>query len=161
MHFAFVVLSNLQRFVTISFYFLIHTHNVYFRQKSIVKSNKRRKKKGKNSNTPIAVNHWTILLHETLHNWYNYIQDLWTIVSAVGKPTCIRIPDIQTCYYPYDIQITCWITCYKKTMKSILNYTVTVYSPSVLWRCWLGGRKSIRLVKIEWWDVGVVVWDEV
>jgi len=26
----------------------------------------------------------------------------------------------------------------------------------VLWHCWLGIRKSIRLVKIEWWGVGVV-----
>ena len=23
--------------------------------------------------------------------------------------------------------------------------------PSVLWRCWLGGRKGIRPVKTEWW----------
>jgi len=28
-------------------------------------------------------------------------------------------------------------------------------------RCWLGGRKGIRPVKTERWDVGVVVWDEV
>ena len=29
--------------------------------------------------------------------------------------------------------------------------------PSVLWRCWLGGRKGIRPVKTEWWGAGVVV----
>ena len=29
--------------------------------------------------------------------------------------------------------------------------------PSVLWRCWLGGRKSIRPVKKEWWGAGVVI----
>jgi len=28
--------------------------------------------------------------------------------------------------------------------------------PSVLWRCWLGVRKSIWYVKIEWWGVDVV-----
>ena len=28
--------------------------------------------------------------------------------------------------------------------------------PSVLWRCWLGGRKGIRPVT-EWWDAGVVI----
>ena len=28
--------------------------------------------------------------------------------------------------------------------------------PSVLWHCLLGVRKSIRLVKIEWWGAGVV-----
>jgi len=29
--------------------------------------------------------------------------------------------------------------------------------PSVLSRCWLGGRKGIRPVKIEWWGAGVVI----
>ena len=29
--------------------------------------------------------------------------------------------------------------------------------PSVLWHCWLGIRKSIRPVKIEWWGIGVVI----
>ena len=29
--------------------------------------------------------------------------------------------------------------------------------PSVLLRCWLGGRKGIRPVKTEWWGAGVVV----
>jgi len=28
---------------------------------------------------------------------------------------------------------------------------------SVLWRCWLGGRKGIRPVKTEWWGAGVVI----
>ena len=32
--------------------------------------------------------------------------------------------------------------------------------PSVLWRCWLGVRKSIWPVKIEWLGVGVVIWLE-
>ena len=29
--------------------------------------------------------------------------------------------------------------------------------PSVLWRCWLGGRKGNRPVKTEWWGVGMVI----
>jgi len=29
--------------------------------------------------------------------------------------------------------------------------------PSVLWRCWLGGRKGIRPVNTEWWGTGVVI----
>ena len=35
-----------------------------------------------------------------------------------------------------------------------------VYSkacPSMLWHCWLGVRKSIWPVKIEWWAAGVVI----
>jgi len=29
--------------------------------------------------------------------------------------------------------------------------------PAVLWHCWLGVRKSIRPLKLEWWGVGVVI----
>jgi len=32
-----------------------------------------------------------------------------------------------------------------------------VLFPSVLWHCWLGGRKGIRLVKTEWWGAGMVI----
>ena len=29
--------------------------------------------------------------------------------------------------------------------------------PSVVWHCWLGVKKSIRPVKIEWWGTGMVI----
>ena len=29
--------------------------------------------------------------------------------------------------------------------------------PSVLWCCWLGGRKGIWSVKTEWWGAGMVI----
>ena len=36
------------------------------------------------------------------------------------------------------------------------------FVPSVLWRCWLGGRKGIRPVKTEWWVLAwLSVWSEV
>jgi len=31
------------------------------------------------------------------------------------------------------------------------------FHPSVLWCCWLGGRKGIRPVKTEWWATGMVI----
>ena len=39
-----------------------------------------------------------------------------------------------------------WFACYSVMLM-----------PSLLWRCWLGGRKGIRPVKTEWWGVGVVI----
>ena len=46
----------------------------------------------------------------------------------------------------------------KATYIDDIIYTKpSVLVPSVLWRCWLGGRKGIRPVKNEWWGVGVVV----
>jgi len=41
----------------------------------------------------------------------------------------------------------------QRAVKRVCVY----YVPSVLWHCWLGIRKSIRPVKIEWWGVGVVI----
>ena len=35
----------------------------------------------------------------------------------------------------------------------LLHYSL----PSVLWRCWLGGRKGIRPVKTEWWGACMVI----
>ena len=37
-------------------------------------------------------------------------------------------------------------------------YQLVLLVPSVLWRCWLGGRKGIQPVKkLEWWGAGVVI----
>jgi len=45
------------------------------------------------------------------------------------------------------------------SVESAFNrLTVSSFQPSVLWRCWLGGRKGIRPVKnLEWWGAGVVI----
>ena len=39
----------------------------------------------------------------------------------------------------------------------VLSGSMDLYKdmPSVLWHCWLGVRKSIQPVKIEWWGVGL------
>ena len=56
--------------------------------------------------------------------------------------------------------------CYHTTNKvkvstnqrtSVLQPLYRSTLPSVLWRCWLGGRKGIRPVKIERWGAGVVI----
>ena len=55
-----------------------------------------------------------------------------------------------------------WFYCSTALWQLLLNeYNVCVVgliSPSVLWRCWLGGRKGIRPVKkLEWWGAGAVI----
>jgi len=37
------------------------------------------------------------------------------------------------------------------------EFTSFEVNPSVLWRCWLGGKKGIRPVKTEWWGAGMVI----
>jgi len=59
-----------------------------------------------------------------------------------------------------------WIVCttymhrknwYISTLHKFSPYYDLICLPSVLWRCWLGGRKGIRPVKTEWSGAGVVV----
>ena len=39
-----------------------------------------------------------------------------------------------------------------------LKFAFSASLPSVLWRCWLGGRKGIQPVKnFEWWGTGMVI----
>ena len=63
---------------------------------------------------------------------------------------------------------TVWVSWYQKGKTSLdLNEArddgvlgcsgISWTMPSVLWRCWLGGRKGIRPVKTEWWGAGVVI----
>ena len=43
-------------------------------------------------------------------------------------------------------------------IKCMIYYSIIVNMPSVLWRCWLGGRKGIQPVKkTERWGAGVVI----
>ena len=48
----------------------------------------------------------------------------------------------------------------RKEAFSFFSRITEYWMPSVLWRCWLGGRKGIRPVKTEWWGAGVVIWLE-
>ena len=43
-------------------------------------------------------------------------------------------------------------------MLPVLSAFLLLELPSVLWCCWLGGRKGIKPVKkLEWWGAGVVI----
>jgi len=46
---------------------------------------------------------------------------------------------------------------YKHSTVSYNHWPKLKQVPSVLWHCWLGIRKSIWPVNIEWWGVGVVI----
>jgi len=38
-----------------------------------------------------------------------------------------------------------------------MSFCLRCFLPLVLWHCWLGSRKGIRLAKTEWWGAGVVI----
>ena len=51
-----------------------------------------------------------------------------------------------------------FLIAHNKHLVVFLSVMLTGNLPSVLWRCWLGGRKGIRPVqKLEWWGAGVVI----
>ena len=53
-------------------------------------------------------------------------------------------------------------TAMEKPGKLREFFSPTLWSPSVLWFCWLGGRKDIRPVKTERWMLALLsVWSEV
>jgi len=42
-------------------------------------------------------------------------------------------------------------------LTAVIKWFLFTPLPSVLWRCWLGGRKGIRPVKTGWWGTGVFI----
>jgi len=55
-----------------------------------------------------------------------------------------------------DWAMSCWhFTWTDYTFD--LHQSLFMFGPSVLWRCWLGGRKGIWPVKTEWWGAGVLI----
>jgi len=61
--------------------------------------------------------------------------------------------DLQFRDCKIDSQFVCCITCLALTKwHNLIPVQIWCYVPSVLWHCWLGGRKGIRPVKN--WVVG-------
>ena len=56
-------------------------------------------------------------------------------------------------------QVKNWRTELKllRSTTTFVQCVLFVQLPSVLLRCWLGGRKGILPVKSEWWGAGVVI----
>ena len=75
----------------------------------------------------------------------------WLVV--LRKP-CYTKPDKPTLVQLAG-HLSHLVDCYFITR--ILFYQSYCQSASVLLRCWLGGRKGIRPVKIKWWGAGMVM----
>ena len=62
--------------------------------------------------------------------------------------TCIRP---SWCHYH-----SLFLASVKSRLILLFWYQLTLM-PSVLWCCWLGGRKGIRSKKTGWWGAGVII----
>ena len=104
-----------------------------------------------------------VLCHRRIHHQCYHRAAAW-----VTWPTFITDGTTTS----LSIRRWCWPTSYCVSTSTSLSvshrHTHTLINrhlvplPSVIWRCWLGGRKGIRPVKTEWWDAGMVIclgWD--
>ena len=68
-------------------------------------------------------------------------------------------PDVRETSSGCGTQALCALQSQRQLTSYVLNIRGDVWRglPSVLWRCWLGGRKGIRPVQTEWWGSGVVI----
>jgi len=74
-------------------------------------------------------------------NWLGKTSLKWTVLCRVGCKTTTQ--SVPACH---QLMVFICVTC-----------PVMLWLASVLWRCWLGGRKGIQPVKTDWWGAGVVV----
>jgi len=98
-----------------------------------------------------------------------------SLLANIHHPTCnCSIAIVVTCkerQNPKFINCIYTVTLYNKdNISHVLNnisskrrllawvISLSLFQPSVLWRCWLGGRKGTRPVKNwQWWGTGMVI----
>jgi len=90
------------------------------------------------------------------------IMFLWQFMFRVGVLQCVWCWTVcrgrsRWCGYEWTTHCTCQTSSIKVCLSQLCQITVyqivfAFIDPSVLWRCWLGGRKGIRPVKN--WVVG-------
>ena len=73
---------------------------------------------------------------------------------CIGHPSFILIIQIKTEYFQVWLKQLI-VLCFQLNFSTC---TIMAWLPSVLWRCWLGGKKGIWPVKkLEWWVTGMVI----
>jgi len=82
-----------------------------------------------------------IRCHQTRHRWQFCLSARWWTELA------------------HQVSNWNWINCCgtKLSISFCPRLAMAANLPSVLWHCWLGGRKGIRPVKTEWWGTGVAI----
>ena len=94
-------------------------------------------------------------------------EELWHQASTLGHCLILAVSTlkpIQTTAYTYTMQAQLLQLSNTQLLRYLLTYYyIKCIMPSVLWRCWLGGKKGIRPVKklsgvvLAW----LSVWSEV
>ena len=94
-----------------------------------------------------AVHYWTAVVVT--------VTPVLSLTSSITSPTWLDSPTTRSVgcfYFIYSVADTTFLSVQSRLSNHIFRLCVLVFVPSVLWRCWLGGRKGIRPVKN--WVVG-------
>ena len=96
---------------------------------------------------------------EAVYIW----SELWQTTSRVSSwsrpDTCTAADWEETRPASQSLSISCKADAmdHRKWKELIKDVYIGHNLPSVLWHCWLGGRKCIRPVKTERWGAGMVI----
>ena len=108
--------------------------------------------------------HTLTCFHRRLHRLIHYIQLHTYLVTATNTHRFTwkisSLWDSKECSLSFRFRRSHSATVYTTHMQlHIINSVISCqFMPSVLWSCWLGGRKGIRPVKnMEWWVAGMVI----
>ena len=85
-------------------------------------------------------------------------------VLGKGQWLCCAVGKVIIClwsHWPCITDCVAYPPTYSVALRKEMSISPTVRSmallPSVLWRCWLGGRKGILPIKNEWWGASMVI----
>jgi len=80
----------------------------------------------------------------------------WQLAHSSDLAEDVRVLSgiTYTVFVPYIITVCACDLGHYKNLYCIVLYNIV---PSVLWCCWLGGKKGIRPVKTEWWGTSAVI----
>jgi len=98
--------------------------------------------------------------HHWEHGWHWDAHLARKVLMHCEVPLYVCVywnPQTLTCLTLKVIVTTC-SELWKVSLASSVCVFLFVYEiSSVVWHCWLGGRKGIWPVKTEWWGTGVVI----
>jgi len=82
--------------------------------------------------------------------WHMVSHCILRNVQQLKKSCFLCFKTFRSMYYFWDHSVT---------LAFIQQFCVLLLH-SVVWHCWFGGRKGIRLVKTEWWGTVMVIYQE-
>jgi len=102
--------------------------------------------------------HWFSRHYWGKPQWASCIFKSWLVIRCPSWHRSQLQNLVLSCLLIYSwckryhvLYMVCLMPLHKSiTMMLVVITTTTTTTASVLWRCWLGGRKGIRPVKTEW-----------